>query len=72
MQEWKYLHLVHICVYEHMLIYVYCLDFCIIYKGMRVCVLCVLFVGVHAVFERVHGFVRICVWLCTVDVCVNT
>ena len=27
MQEWKYLHLVYICVYEHMLVHVYCLDF---------------------------------------------
>lgn len=53
MQEWKYLHLVPICVYEHMFIHV-CLDFCIIYNGMNVCMLCVLFVGVHAGFERVH------------------
>lgn len=57
MQEWKYLHLVHICVYEDMFMYVYCLDFCITYKGIHVCVLCVLFVGVHAVFEYVHVFV---------------
>lgn len=49
MQEWKYLHLVHICIYEHVFIFVYSLDFCIIYKGMHMCVcLCMV---VHTAFE---------------------
>lgn len=71
MQKWKYLHLVHIYVYEHVFIFVHCLDFCIICKGMRItyvfiCEVCACVYMCITVLECMHVFMWLCVWLCRV------